>query len=330
MSAPLRLGVLGAARITPWAVVAPARKMADDVVVSAVAARDGMRAQRFADKHRIARVLDSYEALINDDAIDAVYVPLPNSLHHEWTIKALAVGKHVLCEKPLSANSDEAKAMRDAATAHGRVLMEAFHWRYHPLARTAVDAARELGALTHVRAVFIIPFFVPGDIRYRADLAGGALSDTGSYSVSIARALAGLEGRDVDIVIDDVRAKWTKGGVDRWIWARVHDADNPSCSIEVEAGLASAKILAARAVARSANGVVDIWNPVAPQFGHLLRTRTPKRRTLGMVGSGTTYAHQLREFVAACRGESATITDGAEGVRTMAFIDAVRAAAKQS
>jgi predicted dehydrogenase len=130
----LRIGTLGAARITPGALIKPARQI-PEVTVAAVAARDPERARRFAAKHRIRRVHDSYQQLIDDPAIDAVYNPLPNSLHARWTLRAIEAGKHVLCEKPFTANAAEAAEVAAAAAATGLVVMEAFHYRYHPLAR---------------------------------------------------------------------------------------------------------------------------------------------------------------------------------------------------
>ena len=129
--APVRIGILGAARIAPMALIKPARGNAE-VVVAAVAARDVSRAQAFAAKHGIARVHDSYEALIADPDLDAVYNPLPNGLHGRWTRAALAAGKHVLCEKPFTANAAEAREIAELAAKSDRVVMEAFHYRYHP------------------------------------------------------------------------------------------------------------------------------------------------------------------------------------------------------
>src|SRR5262245_13322430 len=128
--APLRLGILGAARIAPIALIQPAREV-EEVVVEAVAARDPARAARFAARHAITRVHADYRALLADPEIDAVYNPLPNGLHGEWTIAALDAGKHVLCEKPFTANAEEAEQVAAVARRSGLVTMEAFHYRYH-------------------------------------------------------------------------------------------------------------------------------------------------------------------------------------------------------
>src|SRR5215468_6163531 len=165
---PLRLGVLGAARIAPMALLAPARRVSDAVVL-AVAAREATRAGAFAARHRIPRVHPTYEALLADPEVEAVYNPLPNSLHAPWTIRALEAGKHVLCEKPFAASVAEAEEMAAAAKRAGRVLVEAFHYRYHPLfarLRTILDAG-EIGTVLHLEAHFCFPLPRPGDIRFR-------------------------------------------------------------------------------------------------------------------------------------------------------------------
>jgi predicted dehydrogenase len=142
----LRIGCLGAARIAPAALTKPAAGN-PGVSCAAVAARDVTRARAFADKHKIPVVHDSYDALLADESLDAIYNPLPNGLHGLWTLKALEAGKHVLCEKPFTANAAEAARVADAAEKSGLVVMEAFHWRYHPLAARVLDiiASGELG-----------------------------------------------------------------------------------------------------------------------------------------------------------------------------------------
>ena len=150
---PVRIGILGAARIAPQALVNPASENAE-VAVAAVAARDVSRARSFAAQHNITRVHDSYEALINDPDLDAVYNPLPNSLHGRWTRAAVAAGKHVLCEKPFTANAAEAREVAELAAGTDRVVMEAFHYRYHPLTLRVeqIIASGELGELKRVEA----------------------------------------------------------------------------------------------------------------------------------------------------------------------------------
>src|SRR5262245_23108684 len=145
---PLRIGVLGAAKIAPPAIVRPARAV-NDVDVVAIAARDRDRALAFATKHHILKVHDSYSSLVDDPDIDAVYNPLPNGLHGRWTIAALEAGKHVLCEKPFTANADEAEHVAAVGRGTDLVLMEAFHYRYHPMTERALEiiGSGEIGAL---------------------------------------------------------------------------------------------------------------------------------------------------------------------------------------
>src|SRR6185295_6051789 len=190
----LRIGILGAARIAPMALLRPARSV-PEVAITAVAARDAERARKFAAKNTIARVHESYEALLAAPEIDAIYNPLPNGLHCEWTVRALEAGKDVLCEKPLAANEAEARRMSDASAKSGRILVEAFHWRYHPLAarlREIIDSG-ELGPIHHLEAHMCVPLPMPNDIRYRYDLGGGATMDVGCYTISMLRFLAAAE-----------------------------------------------------------------------------------------------------------------------------------------
>ena len=140
-------------------------------------------------------VFADYDALIAAPDVDAIYNPLPNGLHAQWTTAALEAGKHVLCEKPLTANAAEAEQLAAVAQRTGLVLMEAFHWRYHPLAQRMVEIVRsgELGSLRHVEAALCFPLPRFSDIRYQYDLAGGALMDAGCYTVHIVRTLGGEE-----------------------------------------------------------------------------------------------------------------------------------------
>ena len=192
---PLRFGILGAARIAPDALIKAAQNVPDAVVV-AVAARDPKRAREFADAHKIPRVLATYDDLVNDPALDVIYNPLPNSLHCEWTLAALRAGKHVLCEKPLASNAAEAERMTQAAGASGKILGEAFHYRYHPLADRirALMTDGTLGRLVHVEGHFSVP--IPEtNIRFDWSLAGGATMDLGCYPLHMIRYFSGLTPR---------------------------------------------------------------------------------------------------------------------------------------
>ena len=185
----MRLGLLSTANINQMLIAgAPPQ-----VEIAAVASRDGARAQAYASEHGIARSHGSYEALLADDELDAVYISLPNSLHHEWTLKALDAGKHVLVEKPYSRRSREVGEAWDTAERAGVVVMEAFMWRHHPqaaLARAIVEDGT-IGRLRTIRATFSFQLTDFENIRMLPELDGGALMDVGCYCISGTRFLAG-------------------------------------------------------------------------------------------------------------------------------------------
>jgi predicted dehydrogenase len=211
---PVRWGILSTAKIAR-SLLAGARE-ARGVEVVAVASRDRARGEAFAAEHGIGTVHDSYDAMLEDPGVEAVYVPLPNSMHVPWSIRALEAGKHVLVEKPLTRRVVEAEAAFDAAERAGRLLMEAFMWRYHPqtetLTRLISDGA--IGELRVVRAAFGFDL-EPGavNVRWSGELEGGALMDVGCYCVSALRLLAGEPER--------VSAELVEGGegVDRRVAA---------------------------------------------------------------------------------------------------------------
>jgi len=186
----VRWGVLSTARINRK-LLAGARD-AQNARVVAVASRDRARGEAFAAEHGIERLHDSYDALLADDDIEAVYIPLPNALHVPWSIRALEAGKHVLCEKPLTRRAADAKAAFDAADRAGRLLMEAFMWRYHPQTEALARLAQEIAPLRVVRAAFGFPLPAdPANVRLQGALEGGSLMDVGCYCVSALRLLAG-------------------------------------------------------------------------------------------------------------------------------------------
>jgi xylose dehydrogenase (NAD/NADP) len=161
--------------------------------VLAVASRDPHRAEQYASERSIERAYGSYEALLADSEVEAVYISLPNALHLEWTHRALEAGKHVLCEKPLSRRAADVEAAFDAAQRQGRLLMEAFMYRHHPQTARLVELVRSgaIGRLRLIRAAFSFHAADPSDVRLQAGLDGGALMDVGCYCVSGARLLAG-------------------------------------------------------------------------------------------------------------------------------------------
>jgi D-xylose 1-dehydrogenase (NADP+, D-xylono-1,5-lactone-forming) len=184
-----RWGLLSTANINR--LVLGGARLADRVEVVAVGSRDRARAEGFAREHSIPRAHGSYDALLADDGVDAVYIPLPNSLHHEWTLRALEAGKHVLCEKPYTRHAAEIDEAFDLAERNGLVLSEAFMWRHNPQTKRFVELLPEIGELQTIRATFGFRLRGETNVRLIADLDGGALMDVGCYCVSGARLLAG-------------------------------------------------------------------------------------------------------------------------------------------
>ena len=215
----LRIGILGAANIARLfaAGVRPSQKVA----VVAVAARDAGRARKFADETGITRVHPTYDALLADPAIDAIYNPLPNSLHAEWSIRALDAGKHVLCEKPLATSGQEARAMFDAAKRNDRHLAEAYPYRAQPQTLKLGELLHQnaIGRVQLIQASFGFPLADAANIRMNPALAGGALMDAGCYPVSFVRMVAGSRPARVQAL-----AEWSDSGVDRTLVASLEFA----------------------------------------------------------------------------------------------------------
>jgi len=187
----LRLGLLSTARINRAILDGAART--DRVEIAAAASRELSRAREYAREHGIQRAHGSYEELLADPEVDAVYVPLPNRLHHEWTLRALAAGKHVLCEKPYSRRPSDVEQAFDLAGGSGLVLMEAFMYRHHPQMRRVAElvSGGAVGRLRTIRAVFRFRLDDEANVRLQPELDGGALMDVGCYCVSGSRLLAG-------------------------------------------------------------------------------------------------------------------------------------------
>ena len=187
----VRLGLLSTARINRSLLAA--REDADGIEIVAVGSRDAARASAYAEQWAVPRAHGSYEALLADPDVDAVYVALPNVLHHEWTMRALAAGKHVLCEKPYSRRPDDVEQAFHAAAREGLVLMEGFMWRHSEQTAKLVELLPELGPLQAIRATFSFRLEDTADVRLDPALGGGSLLDVGCYCVSGARLLAGAE-----------------------------------------------------------------------------------------------------------------------------------------
>jgi predicted dehydrogenase len=322
----LRFGTLGAARITNQALVKPARAN-PEVEVVAIAARDRRRAEQYAAKRGIPRVLDDYAAVVEDPEIDAVYIPLPNSLHAEWTERALAAGKHVLCEKPFASNAAEGERVAAAAAATDLVVMEAFHYRYHPVAEKILEVVRsgELGEVQRVATSMCIPLPRPKDIRYQYDLAGGAVMDVGCYAIHMNRLFAGGEPEVTEASAKTLRSK---PDLDRWLQAKLRYPSG--ISGVATCALLSNQVLNIGVRIEGARSTLHVINATAPQYANLMWTRKRRERPRWVRVEGrkkASYAYQLEAFANAVLRDGPVLTPPADAVANLKVMDAVYEAA---
>jgi predicted dehydrogenase len=315
----MRIGLLGAARIAPRAVIDPAREI-ERVTVAAVAARDVALAEVFAREHGIATVHADYESLLADETLDAVYIGLPNSAHAAWSIAALQAGRHVLVEKPFASNATEAAEMVAAAERTGKLLVEAFHWRYHPLATRLLEIRDRIGVLVSAEAEHCgaIPHT---DIRYRRELGGGATMDLGCYAIHWLRTLAGEEP-----VVERAMAVENPAGIDEVL---VADLRFPSgAEARVRTSMAPGEDPVAFLRLEGEGGSMEVVNPVLPHNGNRVRAHLASGEDLDeVVEGGTTYFHQLEAFLAMVEDGRAPLTGGADAIGNMTTIDAAYTAA---
>jgi D-xylose 1-dehydrogenase (NADP+, D-xylono-1,5-lactone-forming) len=318
---PLRVGLLSTANINR--LLLGGARAAEGVEVVAVASRERERAESYAAEHGLGRAHGSYDALLADADVDAIYVPLPNSLHVEWSIRALEAGKHVLCEKPLTRHPEQAEAVFDAAERAGRVLAEAFMWRHHPQALRLCELVDggAIGALRLVRASFSFDIFAGDrldDVRLQSGLEGGGLMDVGCYCVSAMRLLAGeperVSGRQVtggDGV--DVRFAGTlafAGGVLGSFDCGLDMLDRHELEVVGDAG---------------ALFLADPWHGRSAG----IELRRPDGVERVAVASANPYARELEDFAAAVRGERAHPFGRADAVAQARTIAALYRAAEE-
>jgi predicted dehydrogenase len=320
VASPIRIGILGAADIAPEALIDPARSV-DDVEISAVAARDPERAREFAAANGIPRVLDSYDALLADADIDLVYNPTPNGLHGRWTVAAVEAGKHVLCEKPFTANAAEARSVVAAIAKTDRIVIEAFHYRYHPLIARAIEVTRsgELGKLVSVEAGFGGMGRPLDDIRWNLALAGGALMDVGCYPVNLVRTLMGTEPQVVAATAD-----MSETGVDADIDIDLEFPDGVTGRVRTSM---QSPTRYNYATITGEDGVLEIENPFIPMKGNSLTVRVGSDVRTEKLTTEPSYLFQLRAVADVLLRGAPVLTDTAGAIANMDVIDAAYRAA---
>jgi predicted dehydrogenase len=315
---PLRVGILGAARIAQLAIVKPA--LATGTRLVTVAARDRQRAEAFAAEHGVERATDSYAEVLADPEVEVVYNPLPNALHGPWNLAAAAAGKHVLSEKPFASTAEEAAEVRDTAQQAGVTVVEGLHYLFHPVMQRlfALLDAGELGELQRVDALVAMPEPDDGDPRWSFDLAGGALMDLGCYGLHAHRALGRWAGGEPELV--DARAKERAGapGVDEWLEADLRFPSGATGSMRCS--MAHPRFEMTLRVEGS-RGEATVMDFVQPHKDDRVVVRTGAGETTEHLGTRSSYIYQLEEFIRALRGGPPMPTGPDDAVATAQLID---------
>jgi predicted dehydrogenase len=345
----LRIGILGTARIAIPALIEAALPV-PEVTVSGVAARDLARASGYAAKHGIPQAYGSYDEMLADPEIDAVYNPLPNSLHAPWTLKAIAAGKHVLCEKPFASNAAEAADVAVAADESGLVVMEAMHYRYHPLITRLSEEAAAIGPVRRIQCWTSFTISDPADIRYDYRLGGGALMDGGCYALDCIRLLAGGEPVVEAAIADTVLPRPTSPDRPPRLprptspdrppgLPRPTSPDRPPGPPDVDVAMAARLSLPGGGTAWfdsaftrdgefradlhviGENGQLWLGNFIRAHEGRLFVTKDGSPPTEIPSGGDTSYTWQLRAFAAAITTGAPIPTTPQNAVATMHLID---------
>ncbi len=322
---PLRWGVLSTAKIARVHVV-PALQAADGHEVVAVGSRNAERAAAWAGDLGIGTAHGSYEELLADESVDAVYNPLPNHLHVDWSIAALEAGKHVLCEKPLGLDTADAQRLVDAAAAHPElVCMEAFMYRFHPqwiAVRDAVWAGR-IGELRSIQTWFSYFNDDPDNVRNNPDWGGGALLDIGCYPISQARWLFDASPTRVSGLIE----RDPRYGTDRLTSAMLDFGDGKSASFTVGTQLHGHQ----RAQIQGTAGRIEVDIPVNAPAGHAVKVTIVGSNGEAEVtehGPADQYGLQGDAMARAIAGDRSAATPLSDAIENMRVIDAVFASAE--
>lgn len=329
MSERVKWGVLGNANIARRCVI-PAIQRSSNGTVHALATRSPERAWPVAAEHGIEHIYDGYDALLEDPDIEAIYVPLPNHLHHPWTLKALSAGKHVLCEKPLACDAEQAQEMVEAAEDNGLLLLEAFMYRFHPRSRRVkemVDGGA-IGTPVSVRAAFCYQMDEESladesNIRLRPEMGGGALLDIGCYCVSVARWMVGAEPTRVQ-----AQAVYHPQGVDLHLVGTLRFPGG--CLATLEASFVSA--LQQTYAVFGSDGAIelphDAFIPCDKEAFFTLRGREEEVGIEQIVEGGDQYQMMVEHFSEAILGKSSLAFQPQDSIHNMEVLDALAQAAQ--
>ncbi|KAK0470779.1 NAD(P)-binding protein [Armillaria novae-zelandiae] len=342
-SKPIKFGIIGAAAIAPDAIINPA-KSHPEAVVYAVAARDIHRAKAYAKKYGIEKVYggpNGYQELLDDPEIEAIYNPLPNGLHYEWTMKALLAGKHVLLEKPSSNTAEETRKMFELAESKGLVLLEAFHYRFHPAIQRAKDIldSGELGKIKSISTTLMLHagFMSADDIRFKYDLGGGAMMDVGTYTLNCIRYLA--SANPVSVLSASAEIHTPSSLIDRRTTATLELPNDIigtlTCDLAVPWKFIP-PLPSISAKVECEGGTLEVYNYVMPTWYHSITVtkrggakrveKVYKYATKGAKGEDwwMTYRYQLEAFVDRLKGRTPqTWLDKEDAIANMEWIEKI-------
>ena len=317
----VRWGVLSTSNIGRRAVL-PAIQRSSNGELLAVASRDAEKARVFAGELGIPRAYTGYQQLLADPEIEAVYIPLPNSMHREWTIKAAQASKHILCEKPLALSAAECAEMDAAARANGVLLMEAFMYRFHPQTERVIELLRQglVGEPRLIHAAFTFHLTNPANIRLQANLGGGGLMDVGCYCVNVSRTLFASEPIEVQAF-----AGWSAAGVDEQLIGSLRFPGGRDAQFD------SALTLARRESYQvvGPDGVIEV--PVAFLPGHsdtIIRIRDSAGERSEAITGIDEYQLMVEHFAACVRGQATLRYPPAEAAANMRTIEALYRSAR--
>ena len=329
MTEKIQWGILGNANIARVCMI-PAIQKSSNSTVFALASRSPKDAQQVADQNNISHVYDRFDKLLQDPRIQVIYIPLPNHLHHPWTLEALKAGKHVLCEKPLACNADQAREMADAARNMGLLLMEAFMYRFHPRSRRIkemVDSG-SIGTPRLVRSAFCYAMeqklLDSGEgARLKQEMGGGALLDVGCYSVSVARWLLGCEPTHAQ-----GQAIYHRGGVDVHFTGTLRFSDQSLATLE--ASFVSA--LQQTYTAVGSKGVIelphDAFIPWEKEALYVVRDKEAEVGSQHVVPGADEYQLMIEHFAEAVLGLAPLAYAPEDSVFNMTVLDALAQAAR--
>ncbi|MCC5452902.1 Gfo/Idh/MocA family oxidoreductase [Rheinheimera sp. UJ51] len=319
----IRIGLLGAARISDNAIFQPLKQL-EGFVLQAVAASDQERARQYADQHSILHIADSYQALLERDDIDLVYNALPASGHAHWTILALQHGKHVLCEKPFAMDAAEAQAMVQAATASGKLLLEAFHYLFHPLFLEVMQLVQHgtIGTIKNLRANFSvrIPYFA-GSLRHEPELGGGAMMDLGCYPLHWVRTVMGSEPEVVSANCITGQQTTGKDQIDIAMHARLKFANG--CIADIGTNMAEhlSRVADTSLIMEGSLGTIEVRGLITPDQANSIRIITRDSEHEYRIPGFSTYYYQLQHVKDCIQGKTAPLTGGDDAIHNMQLID---------